>query len=213
MAFFQKRPQIGDTASMYTTGEQKTLLIVGLGNIGDDYAGTRHNIGFDILDYFADKQDFPGWTTKKDMYCAESSHTIGSARVILCKPTTYMNDSGRAVQAIQHFYKVSNSHTLVVHDELDIDFGQIRTRMGGSAAGNNGIKSIIQNCGEDFGRARVGIGPKKPDQMDSADYVLAKFSKAQNDQMKLLLQEANALLSEYCYASGELVAETRNFTL
>ncbi len=213
MALFQRRPQISDTASLYTTGMQKTLLIVGLGNIGKDYSGTRHNIGFDILDYFAEKQGHANWSIKKDLHCAESSLTIGSSRVILCKPTTFMNESGRAVQAMQHFYKVSNQATLVVHDELDLDFGQIRTRYGGSSAGNNGIKSIIQHCGDDFARMRVGIGPKKPAQIDSADFVLGKFSKANQESMKLLLQEANSVISEYCYGEGQLQTETRSFIL
>lgn len=211
MAFFQKRPIVGDNAPLYTTGMQKTLLIIGLGNIGTQYDDTRHNIGFSVLDHFAEKHDFPGWTVKKDLRCAESSHTIGSSRVILCKPTTFMNDSGEAMQQLQHFYKIANSSTLAVYDELDIDFGHIRTRVGGSPAGHNGVKSLIQHCGEDFGRMRIGIGPKKPAQIDSADFVLAQFSKPQQKQLKLLLQESNSILSEYCYNSGELVAETRSF--
>jgi peptidyl-tRNA hydrolase, PTH1 family len=213
MGLFQRRPIIGDNAPLYTTGMQKTLLIVGLGNIGKDYEGTRHNIGFDVIDHFAEKQGFPGWTVKKDLFCAETSHTLGSARVILCKPTTFMNESGKAVQAMQRFYKIANSSTLVVHDELDIDYGQIRTRLGGGAAGNNGIKSLIQNCGEDFGRVRIGIGPKKPAQIESADFVLSKFSSKEKEQLSLLRQETNSILSEYCYGNGELITETRTFIL
>ena len=101
--------------------------------------------------------------------------------------------------------------TLAVYDELDIDFGQIRTRGGGGAAGHNGVKSLIQHCGEDFGRMRIGIGPKKPEQIDSADFVLASFSAAEKKKLPLLLQEANSILSEYCYGDGQLVTETRTF--
>lgn len=213
MALFQRRPSFGDSAPMYTTGMQKTILIVGLGNIGKDYDGTRHNIGFAALDHFADKKGFSPWTVKKDLFCAESTHTLGSTRVILCKPTTFMNESGKAVQAMQRFYKVANSATLAVYDELDVDFGQIRTRVGGSAAGHNGVKSLIQHCGDDFGRMRIGIGPKIPDQMDSADFVLSKFSTKEKEQLNLLLQETNSLLSEYAYGDGSLLTETRSFII
>lgn len=213
MGLFQRRPVIGDTASLYTTGMQKTVLIVGLGNIGEKYDETRHNIGFRILDHFAEKNDFENWIIKKDLKSAIATHTIGSTRVILCKPQTYMNLSGEAVQAVQHYYKISNASTLAIYDELDIDFGQIRTREGGSAGGHNGVKSLIQHCGEDFKRMRIGIGPKTPEQMDSADYVLSKFSAEEKGQMNLLLQESNSMLSEYAYSGGQLASETRSFTL
>lgn len=213
MALFVKRPNIGDTANLYTTGEEKTLLIVGLGNIGKEYDGTRHNIGFAVLDHFAEKQGFPSWTVSKDRKCAETSMTIGSARVILCKPTTFMNLSGEALGAVQHYYKIANSSTLVVYDEADIDFGQIRTRKGGSAAGHNGVKSLIQHCGEDFGRVRIGVGPKKPAQIELADFVLSKLSKKEQENLLLLFQETNSLLSEYCYSTGQLLEETRSFII
>lgn len=213
MALFVKRPVIGDTANLYTTGEEKVLLIIGLGNIGKEYTGTRHNIGFEVVEYFAQKQDFPGWTVNKDRKCAETSKTLGSARVILCKPTTFMNLSGEALQAIQQFYKIANSSTLAVYDEADIDFGQIRTRKGGGAAGHNGVKSLIQHNGEDFGRVRIGVGPKKPAQIDLADFVLSKFSKKEQDDLDLLLQESNSLLSEYSHSGGQLLDETRSFII
>ncbi len=211
MALFVKRPNIGDTANLYTVGEEKKLLIVGLGNIGKEYIGTRHNIGYEVLDYFAGKQGFPDWVVNKDRKCAETSLTIGSSRVYLCKPTTFMNLSGEAVQAMQHFYKIANSSTLAVYDEVDVDFSQIRTRKGGSAAGHNGVKSLITHCGEDFGRLRVGVGPKKPAQMDLADFVLSKFTKAQSAELSLLLTESNSLLSEYAHSGGQLLEETRAF--
>lgn len=213
MALFQRRPILGDQAPLYTTGMQQTLLIVGLGNVGKEYEGTRHNIGFEVLDFFALKHNFPQWVIKKDLKCAYAQQVIGSNRIILCKPTTFMNLSGEAVQAVQHYFRVANSSTLVVCDELDIDFGHIRTRVGGSAAGHNGIKSVIQQCGDDFGRVRIGIGPKKPAQIDSADFVLAHFSKTEQESMPLLLQEANSLLSEYAHSEGSVPSDTRSFIL
>jgi PTH1 family peptidyl-tRNA hydrolase len=100
---------------------------------------------------------------------------------------------------------------LVVHDELDINFGNIRTRIGGSDAGHNGIKSITQNINEDFGRVRIGIGPKKPESIDSADFVLAKFSAEELKQMSALIQEVSAIVSEFIFGDGQLVIDSRNF--
>lgn len=211
MGLFQKKPSFETSAPFYTLGLETTLLIIGLGNPGSEYDGNRHNIGFDVVDNFAKKQGFESWMAKKDLKCAITSHKLGDSKIILVKPTTYMNNSGVAVQAVQRFYRLDNSKMLVVHDELDIEFGSIRTRIGGKSAGHNGIKSIISHCGEDFGRIRIGIGPKKPAQMASEDFVLAKFSKEQGSHLKLLFQETNSILSEYAYGLGELPAETRSF--
>jgi PTH1 family peptidyl-tRNA hydrolase len=213
MAIITKRPIFNSHLPMYDFGLNTTILIVGLGNPGKEYTGTRHNIGFAVLDNFAEKQDFEKWTQKKDLHCLHTSKTLGSTRVVLCKPTTFMNESGRAVKAVQHFYKIDNSKTLVVYDELDIHFGHLRTRLGGSSAGHNGVKSVTQACGEDYGRLRIGIGPKKPKQIDTSDFVLAKFSPKEVSHLPDLLKETNAVLSEYAHGAGELPVETRSFIL
>jgi peptidyl-tRNA hydrolase, PTH1 family len=212
MALFQKKPTF-DSAEMplYSLGQNTTVIIVGLGNPGGEYDDTRHNIGFKVLDHFAQKQGFDNWIQKKDLHCLQASHTIDSTRVILCKPTTFMNESGKAVQAIQHFYKVDNAKTVLVYDEIDIEFGQIRSRIGGGSAGHNGIKSIINATGGEEGRIRIGIGPKPHPEMDTADFVLGKFDQKQTKHMPLLLQEMNAILSEYAHAGGVLQTETRSF--
>lgn len=210
MGLFQKRPDIGSNLPVYTVGQQRTLLVVGLGNVGDKYNGTRHNVGFACVDALAQSQGFDAWMSKKDLKCQLTTQTVGESRVILIKPTTYMNASGEAVQAVMNFYKLTPADMVAVYDDIDVDFGSIRTRQGGGAAGHNGVKSLIQHIGEDFGRVRVGIGPKRPEQIDSADFVLAKFSKAEQEQMKNLLQEASALLSEYLFATS-LPTETRHF--
>lgn len=211
MALFQRRPEAGHAVQYYTLGQNKTLLIVGLGNPGKEYDDTRHNIGFAALDAFAEANNFDPWVNKKDLKCEMTSGRLGETRVILIKPTTYMNLSGEAAQAVAHFYKIPASRIVAVYDEIDIDFGQIRTRTGGSSAGHNGVKSLIQHLGEDFGRVRIGIGPKTPEQIDSADFVLARFSSEQQAQLKNLTRETTAILSEYCYGDGQLPAETRNF--
>ena len=210
MSLFQKRPQVSNPVQFTTVGLNKTLLIVGLGNPGEEYAGTRHNIGFLCLDSFARKNNFDAWMNKKDLKCAITQQTLGDTRVFLCKPQTFMNLSGEAVQAIQHFYKLNNTQTVVVHDELDVNFGQIRLRVGGSAAGNNGIKSLSQHLGEEYARVRIGIGPKQPEQMDTADFVLQEFSEPEQAKLPALIQETNSILSEYSYGSP-FTAETRTF--
>jgi PTH1 family peptidyl-tRNA hydrolase len=193
-----------------TVGLNKTLLIVGLGNPGPEYARNRHNVGFMCLDDFARKNNFASWIHKKDLKCEITQATLGDTRVFLCKPDTFMNLSGEAVQAVMHFYKLNLGQLIVVHDELDINFGQIRCRVGGSAAGNNGIKSITQHMSEQYGRVRIGIGPKVPTQMDTADFVLQDFNGEQSKELPTMLREVSALLSEYAYGSP-ISAETRSF--
>lgn len=213
MGLFQKKPAVENSTPFYTIDEQKPLLIVGLGNIGEKYSGNRHNIGFQAMDYFAAKFDFPNWSDKPTMRSLISENILENKKIILIKPATYMNSSGEAVQAVQKYYRIANAQTLVVHDDVDIDFGQIRLRTSGAAAGHNGIKSVIAHCGEDFGRVRIGIGPKKPASIPSEDFVLKNFSKKEAADISALLQETNAILSEYCFNGGELLSETRKFII
>jgi len=211
MAWLQKRPQVSDPVNYYTVGLNKTILLVGLGNPGKEYDTTRHNVGFLCIDNFVGKTDeMEAWMQKKDFKCLLSSGQIGDARVIAIKPTTFMNLSGKAVQAAANFYKINAGHIAVIHDELDIDFGQIRLRVGGSSAGHNGVKSLTQHIGEEYGRIRVGVGPKKPSKIDSTDFVLQKFSKAEQTQLPNLTREVNAILSEYLFGA-ELPHDTRSF--
>ncbi len=213
MALFQRKPQTSDPKSFFTLGLNKTVLIVGLGNPGSEYSLTRHNIGFACVDAFATSQDFPGWIAKKDLKCELTQTTLGDTRVILVKPTTFMNLSGEAVQAVCNFYKINPESVIVVHDELDIEFGEVRSRSGGGAAGHNGIKSLIQHIGDGFGRVRIGIGPKKPSHIDSADFVLQKFSKQEMEYFPQLKREISAILSEASYGGGQLPTDTRNFLI
>lgn len=208
MALFQKRPDASSYLPVYSLGLTKTLLIAGLGNPGKEYDGTRHNIGFAAVDELATKQSFDPWVNKKDLKCLLTSQTIGDSRVILIKPTTFMNMSGEAVQAAAHFYKLPAEQVLVVHDELAIPFGQIRTRIGGSDAGHNGIKSVSQHLGESYGRVRIGIGADTP--METSDFVLATFGKSEQADMPALLKETTAILTEYIHGAT-LLQETRSF--
>lgn len=210
MALFQKKPEVGHGITFTTYGMNKSLVIVGLGNIGDEYDGTRHNIGFDCVDDFARRNDFPAWINKTDFNCQITQTSLGDQRVILVKPTTFMNLSGKAVQAVTHFYKIQTEQVVVVHDELDIDFGQIRLRRGGGDAGHNGIKSVTEAIGDQFGRIRVGIGPKTHPEMDSSAFVLQKFSGDQEADKARLIREVDAILSELAFGAP-FPTETRSF--
>ncbi len=214
MGLFTKEPISTNTsAPLYTLGNQRTILLVGLGNPGKEYDGTRHNIGFDALDAFVGSQsEFSGWITKKDLQCQLTTATLGGNRIIAIKPTTFMNESGRAIRAVQDFYKITTADTLVIHDELDIPFGQIRSRIGGGSAGHNGIKSATSHIGDEYGRIRIGINSEHRVKNDEKDFVLKKFSKEEQGQLGNLQKEVTALLTEYLYG-GSLAAETRSFLI
>ncbi len=211
MSWLTQRPQTSDPTNYYTVGQNKTILLVGLGNPGKEYDATRHNIGFLALDEFVAKTDgMDAWVEKKSLKSLVSAGRIGEARVIAIKPTTFMNLSGEAVQAVVNFYKIPANYIAVIHDELDIDFGQIRLRVGGSSAGHNGIKSITGDIGEEYGRIRIGVGPKKPQRIKSEDFILQKFSATEQAQLPNLTKEVQSILSEYLYGS-QFPHDTRNF--
>lgn len=208
MALFQKKFHDTSITPLYTLGSHKTVLIIGLGNPGKGYQSTRHNVGFMVIDEFARQYDFPRWIDKKDLKCQLTVQTLGENRVILCKPTAFMNNSGEAAQTVQRFYRVYNQQTLTVYDELAIPFGSLRTRLGGSDAGHNGVKSLIQHLGDDFGRLRIGIGSELSAKADPAQFVLDEFSKAEQDSLPPVIREASAIITEFIF-SGELPHETR----
>jgi PTH1 family peptidyl-tRNA hydrolase len=206
MGLFQKKI-LPVTVPQYTLGHQETRLIVGLGNIGKEYERTRHNVGFLSVDDFAVREEFNPWIDKKDLKAILCAKIIDGKKVILCKPTTMMNLSGEAIQAVQNFYKIGDEGTCIVYDELDLEFGTIRTGQGGSSAGHNGIKSLMTHTENKGWRIRVGIGPKSPEQMDTADFVLQKFSKVQLETLPKIKKEVINLLNDWL--SGQAKADTR----
>lgn len=211
MSWMARRPQASEAASFYTIGLNQTVLVVGLGNPGSEYEQTRHNVGFMCVDEFVAKTDeMSDWITKKDFKCHLSSGQLAGKRVIAIKPTTYMNLSGEAVQAVANFYKVGPSNIVAIYDELDIDFGQIRLRTGGSSAGHKGVESVSQHIGENYGRIRVGVGPKQPPQIKSENFVLQAFSESEQQQLANLSREVVAIISEFLF-SDQLPHETRSF--
>ena len=169
-------------------------LIVGLGNPGSKYAGTRHNIGFGLIDTLASRLAAPLKAGKGLYY--EGKARYGDHQVILLKPTTFMNRSGDAVQQALHWYKLQPDECLVCYDDLNIDTGTLRLRPGGSAGGHNGIKDIIQKLGTDtFPRLRIGIGDDFRDGQQ-VQYVLSPFDADQREIMDITVEKAaDAVLS------------------
>lgn len=213
MALFQQRPQASDPKTLYTIGMNKRVLIAGLGNKGKEYDLTRHNAGFICLDDFVKKTDeMGGWVEKSDWRCHISNGTVNGLGVTAIKPMTMMNDSGEAIAAAVNFYKIHTDQVLVVHDELDIDFGKIRLRRGGSDAGHKGIRSVSGRIGEDYSRIRIGVGPKDPPQINSEDFVLRNFSSSQQQQLPLMTREVTSVIHEFL-AAGQLPHETRSFLI
>lgn len=159
------------------------ILIVGLGNPGKQYNQTRHNIGFDVIDYMADKYNIDVNREKfKGLY---GEGFIENKKVILLKPLTYMNLSGESIRELANFYKLESDEIIVVYDDISLDIGRIRIREKGSAGGHNGIKSIIQNLGGDkFPRVKVGVGQPKE---NLVNHVLGKFSKEDREHVEKVI--------------------------
>ncbi len=160
------------------------ILLVGLGNPGDKYIRTRHNIGFMAVDEIAQAHGFGPEKSKHQGVIREG--TIGTEKVIALKPQTYMNESGRAVAAVAQFYKIRPAEIIVFHDELDLAPGRMRTKSGGGHAGHNGLRSIHAHIGESYRRVRLGIG-HPGDKSKVSGYVLHDFAKADADWIGPLL--------------------------
>lgn len=170
--FGQVLDKLQGKSSRDESEEEIMKMIVGLGNPGPKYADTRHNVGFMFLDLLAEELNIELKTAKFKGLVGEARHQ--GDRIVLLKPLTYMNLSGESVQAAAAWYKVAPEDILVVYDDMDIDLGQNRWRIKGSAGGHNGMKSIIQHLGsQDFPRLRIGIGRSLG---ESVDHVLSKFA-------------------------------------
>ncbi len=163
-------------------------IIVGLGNPGKQYDRTRHNVGFEVIDVLADRMGIH--VEEKKSKGLWGKGILAGEKVVLIKPQTYMNLSGECVRAAADFYKVPAEDILVIHDDIDLEPGQLRIRGKGSAGGHNGIKNIIAHLGtQEFPRIKVGVG-EKPKGMDLADYVLSHFSKGEQERMDEAYREA-----------------------
>ncbi len=179
-------------------------LIVGLGNPGDKYQGTRHNLGFMVVDELAKKLGYSvegraySWKYEKKFKSEVINYTLDASHYTLVKPQTYMNNSGLAVQLISSYYHLASSDIIVVYDELDLPLGKIKVRLGGAAAGHHGVESIIASLGTDqFIRIRLGIGNLKTQSsehkhahIDAEKFVLEPFTNSEKSHVKHMIKEA-----------------------
>lgn len=172
-------------------------LVVGLGNPGEKYDNTRHNVGFIIIDRMVDSvKKTTDFQFDKKTNSEILKTNIDNESVILVKPQTFMNLSGESVQKLMQFYKIKPEDVWVVSDDLNLELGTVRIRKGGVDGGHNGLKSIINNIGKDFYRVRVGIGSNREAGIASEDYVLQKFSSEEKQKLSKVIDKTTDLLVE-----------------
>lgn len=168
-------------------------LVVGLGNPGPKYAQNRHNVGFMVIDEVAARARAESFRSKFGGEVATCE--VAGQRAALLKPMEYMNVSGRAVQRTAAFYQVEPKDLVVVHDEIDLEFGALRVKVGGGHAGHNGLRSIVADLGSsDFVRVRIGVG--RPGHKNVAGHVLDDFARSEHEELRILIQEAADAIDE-----------------
>ena len=177
-------------------------IIVGLGNPGLKYTTTRHNVGFVALDFIADKLSVNVNKLKFDGLYATAE--INGHKVLLLKPQTFMNESGKSIAAFASFYKIPRENVIVIFDDVSLDVGKMRIRLKGSAGGHNGIKSIISHLsGEDFPRVKIGVGKKPHPDYDLADWVLAPLPISDRESISKLMPSVYDAVCDILDGEGE----------
>lgn len=185
---FRKRRTSGTDAAFSAQEGVETYLLVGLGNPGREYRGTRHNVGFMVLDTLAEKLGVS--LTRVQERSMVAACMDNGRKIILAKPVTYMNLSGTSIASLMRFYKITTDHLMVMHDDIDLPLGTLRLRPGGGSAGQKGVASTIERLGsEEFARLRVGVG-RPPGQKMAADYVLHPFSRGEQETLDFVLGRA-----------------------
>lgn len=182
-------------------------LIFGLGNPEERFKNTRHNVGFRVLDEYA-KEKGTDFQQKDKFRALIAEISIDGEKIIVAKPTTYYNLVGESARLITDFYKITPEDILVIHDELALPFGTIRTRQGGSDAGNNGIKSINQHLGTDTARIRIGVYNELRDRIDDANFVLSNFTIPEDEALDLLIGKASSIIDEFIHGSFKVTSHT-----
>jgi PTH1 family peptidyl-tRNA hydrolase len=178
--------------ALYRPQNTSEYLIVGLGNPGPTYEGTRHNVGYQVVELLARRHGFPKAKRGFDGRCAEGA--VGGRPAFLLQPTTFMNDSGRSVAAALRALKLPLDRVLVVHDHIDLPFGKLRLVDGGGSGGHNGLKSITGLIGPEYARLRVGVDrPSSYDPDIVADWVLSRFPESKRDVEGLVAASADAV--------------------
>ncbi|WP_018598780.1 aminoacyl-tRNA hydrolase [Mycobacterium sp. 155] len=165
------------------------LLVVGLGNPGPVYAKTRHNLGFMVADLLAGRMG-SAFKVHKRSGAEVATGRLGDRSVVLAKPRVYMNESGRQVGPLAKFYSIAPADIVIIHDELDIDFGRIRLKLGGGEGGHNGLRSVAAALGtKDFQRVRIGVG-RPPGRQDPAAFVLDPFNSVERKEVPTICEQA-----------------------
>ncbi|MEG1705573.1 MAG: aminoacyl-tRNA hydrolase [Clostridia bacterium] len=171
-------------------------IVVGLGNIGSDYERTRHNLGFMFLDYISDKYNFKIEKEKLDSYIGE--YIYNNDKVIFVKPKTFMNLSGIAALKVKNWYKVEDKDILIVYDDIDIPFEEIRYKLNGSGGSHNGMKNIVECLNsENCSRIRIGIGGLKHEKQSLSDFVLFKFTNEEQSKLSDIFKKTEDKLIEF----------------
>ncbi len=170
------------------------FLLIGLGNFGKEYTKTRHNFGFMAIDYMIEQHSFnaTGKKFSSEIFTGE----IANKKIIALKPQTYMNLSGKAVLEAVQFYKIPTQNIIVLHDEIDLPLGTIRTKIGGGNAGHNGLKSIDSTIGKEYWRIRLGVGRPQNAEFEIADYVLSKFTQEESFIVEKTIKDLDKIIIE-----------------
>lgn len=189
---------------------RKTKLVIGLGNFGTNYTTTRHNAGFLAVEAWAQKHSL-SWKYKSKFHAEISEVYVDTTKIVLAQPQTYYNDSGRSVRSLMDFYNIRPHDILVIHDDLDLDFGQIRYRTDGSSAGNNGIKSISSAIGKNFWRAKIGIKNSILKHASHQNFVLSKFSATEIKNLEKVFGELFLDIEKFCTDELEVTSKKITF--
>lgn len=173
-------------------------LILAQGNPGPDYTATRHNVGWLVLDAFA-RTHGASFTPKPKFFADIAEVSVAGEKILLVKPQTFYNDTGRTARAILDFYKLDSADVLAIHDELALPLGTIRVRQQGSDAGNNGIKSLNAHIGPLYARLRIGVANEHSERIAAADFVLGRFTADEQQQLtKNIIPKAVELIDQFC---------------
>ena len=173
------------------------IIIIGLGNPGQEFKNTRHNIGFEVLDKIKEENDFPDFAFSKKFNAQISEGILNQEKTILAKPQTFMNDSGKSVKQLTDYYKVKEKALIVIHDDIDVALGKIKISEDSSSAGHKGVQSIIDKLKtKDFYRFRIGILPTKGKPEETEKFVLKKFTKKEKEIIKETIKKIAEKISQ-----------------
>lgn len=182
--------------------EHKPKIIIGLGNIGSEYQNTRHNMGFMMVDHLAEEYGAQ-WQQKTKLKAYLAEFRLGGQKIILAKATTMYNLTGEAARSIADFYKLDSQDILAIHDELALPFGTVRTRLQGSDAGNNGIKSLNAHLGADYARIRVGIANNYLTPSNAAHFVLQRLTQDEQAALDSIAEHVVSFVEHFIHEDKE----------